>query len=80
MTSSYLALFEILHPFFSNMNFWAFPTRILIYRRKTPYESRCVVFKDRINAINVTSSMYYVSVIEIFLEKCIKAMFNKQLT
>lgn len=61
------------------MNFFTFSKRIptCSYRRKPPYESCCVIFKDRINA--PTHTMHYVSVNEIFLENCIFTFFNKQM-
>lgn len=42
--NSFLAVFKQLRTIFSNKNSCTFPTRMLSYGGKAPYESYCVIF------------------------------------
>lgn len=45
--------------------------------RETPYESCCVIFKDKINAMEFYDAICcYASNIELFLEICFQAILN----
>lgn len=52
MTSSLLPYFNKC-AYFSKISYWAFLRRVTSYRRKAPYISCCVVFKDGINFIKL---------------------------
>lgn len=58
MVSCFLAVFEIINTFFSNLNYRAFSTRILGYRRKKHINHiNRVIFKDRIYTIKLCDAL-----------------------